>query len=274
MDNISKIENIIEEDRVLAVQIIQDVESLGEGVKRLEITRGNAKPVQADIARRQARDHSIYNHEDFARYLLENGKPAQTVILCDPFKSKAVASLNDRSDLDSETITYSAIPSADHRFLSEIKGRSLKPREFSRLCRRLALIAHTDGGAAELRLMAGQLSVSKEVTEATAAGTKGVHGRMVKVEAKAGAGESVVSVPDRIVVLIRPFLDSLTPVQVELFIDLVVGDSGVLFEIDIPSLTELAAAHFEQVIGALREALPGFYAGLGSHAQRNWRTVQ
>ena len=272
MDSIGKLESVIEEDRVLAVQIIEDLEKAG--VKRLEVTRGDARPIQAEIARRQARDHAIFNHEDFARYLLENGKPGQTVILCDPFNSKAIAALDDRSDLDSETITYSAIKSADHRFLVDLQGRQFKARDFSRLCRRLALVAQSDGAAAELRLMAGQLSVSKVVSEAAAAGTKGVHGRLVKVEAKAGSGESVVSISDRIVVAIKPFLDSLSPVEVEIFVDLVIGESGVLFEIDIPSLAELAAAHFEQVIGALRTALPGFYAGLGSHSQRHWRTVQ
>ncbi len=242
--------------------------------KRLVIEhRQKAPPLAPKKREAKARDHHFTDFNGLASYLVRYGAPEHVVVLVDCEGGRINAALNEVTLEDAEEVSYRPLTTPDWKMVADHLNKKLTAKAFARFCRRLVDLT-TGATNAELRLIAGQISVAKGLEEHTGAGTKGTFGHILRVEAKGGDGQQL-QIPEKFKVSLRPFMDSLGPVELELFVDLEADEKSVFFVVDCPDAERIFSSHVDQILPPLREQLAEVKAlvELGKLQRRDWRVL-
>lgn len=200
-------------------------------------------PTMPTRAESMARAHTFNHIDDLAAYLKAYGHKPESkkedcniVALIDLNKQEIIAVLDELAPNGVELLRYKPIEAVEFSRFRSLLDKNLKPREFSKAMRELRPFVGDQGGA--VSGIAGRLSVARTVEQHDSTGTDGTFGHVVRIQARRD-GEPL-TIPDRINVLMRPFVDSRQEIELECFIDLepIKGDDSdvVAFQLSCPEL--------------------------------------
>ncbi|MCC7334411.1 MAG: hypothetical protein IT422_04925 [Pirellulaceae bacterium] len=276
-DSMSTIEHLLRNVPEGNETVFDLLDQGGASVKTIEVKRRKLQPeppippVEAELARAQARSHIFNDIGTFAGYLKREASPSGATILADVSSRLITAVLDENDDTDNEQVTMRAI---EHPLFSpwgSLLERAVGVIEFSLFCMKYRRAIIEPEGR-ELALTFSQVKMSKAVSVHSGVGKKSLNGVLVDIEIAGERKGMVVELPETIIIDVPLFVGS--PSQ-RIEIDLLVtnkGDDVVVYctAADVEAQRIFA---FEQMVSDLAVAT-GMLVGLGSISHRGWNTVR
>jgi len=265
----------VAEGESLALKVLEQVEGI-EGkalvIQRQELPAPKPTPPVKSGANRRAHEFNNINH--FIDYLNKYGEEKQVVVLADPKNEQIKASLNEICDQEPETLTYRPRRTTDFEYLLSRIDKPLGVKEFCKVLRRVRNYVKKPHGKLVASIY-GQLSVAKKVEDFSSLGSRGTFGRVVKISARGNDGQSV-ELPEFLTLEIKPYMDSATHIDIEVFIDLDMEEDKAVFRFDAPDCARAFDLAMEKSIPLLNTGLKDREAlvALGALCREPWEYLK